>query len=262
MNFADSMYQGLCRRILTEGVEQPNRTGVSSISIFGHQCTYNLMDGFPLLTTKKINFEAVVAELLWFLSGSTNINDLPKAYQFIWKPWAKDNGEVGPIYGSQWTNWNGHLNQLKEVIARLRSNPYDRRLVVSAWNADRLDDMALPPCHVMFQLKAYPPFLDLQMYQRSCDVPVGVPFNIASYALLLSMIAQEVGLVPRYFIHTLGDAHIYVDQVDGIREQLMRSPKELPTLVLPPKSLFEMTLEEIYVEGYDPHPFIRFPVAV
>lgn len=263
MNKNDLEYNALCRRILSEGVPQENRTGVPTMGVFGHQSVYSVYDCFPLLTTKKVNFEAVKAELFWFLSGSTNVNDLPKEFQFIWSPWAKPDGELGPIYGSQWVNWNGEgLNQIDDAINALKKNPSDRQIVVSAWNASKKKDMALPPCHVLFHLRAIGPFLDLLMYQRSCDVPVGVPFNIASYSLLLCMIAQEVGLQPRNFIHSLGDAHIYSNQVEGVIKQLNREPKNPPKLNIEKKPFWDLKASDIQILNYDPHPFIKYEVAV
>lgn len=276
MNNFDTQYLDLCKDILNNGELEETRTGVKSLSIFGRQITYDLREGFPLLTTKKLNFEAIAAELFWFLSGSTNVNDLPEKYQFIWEPWKKDkSGYLGPIYGKQWVNWEkdeqlypgggnytSSINQIDSVIDGLKFHPTSRRHVVSAWNVADLDAMALPPCHVMFQLKAYPPYLDMQMYQRSCDVPVGVPYNIASYSLLLSMIAQEVGLTPRKFIHSMGDCHIYENQIEGINKQITREPLEPCTLVLNNKPFWDLTLSDTRVDNYKSHPFIKFPVAV
>lgn len=275
MNKFDSRYLDLCKDILSNGELEDTRTGIKCLSVFGRSITYDLREGFPLLTTKKINFEAVAAELLWFLSGSTNVNDLPEKYRFIWEPWADDSGELGRIYSAQWVNWEkdehlypgggsytSSINQIDNVIEGIKSNPTSRRHIVSAWNVADLDDMALPPCHVMFQLKAYPPYLDLQLYQRSCDVPVGVPFNIASYSLLLSMIAKEVGLTPRRFIHSMGDCHIYENQISGIEEQIKRTPFNPPTLVLNNKDFWSTELPDLRVDNYTCHPFIKFPVAV
>jgi len=276
MNKFDSQYLDLCKDILSNGELEDTRTGIKCLSVFGRSITYDLREGFPLLTTKKINFEAVAAELLWFLSGSTNVNDLPEKYRFIWEPWADDSGELGRIYSAQWVNWEkdehlypgggsytSSINQIDNVIEGIKSNPTSRRHIVSAWNVADLDDMALPPCHVMFQLKAYPPYLDLQLYQRSCDVPVGVPFNIASYSLLLSMIAKEVGLTPRRFIHSMGDCHIYENQISGIEEQIKRTPFNPPTLVLNNnKDFWSTELPDLRVDNYTCHPFIKFPVAV
>lgn len=275
MNKFDSQYLDLCKDILSNGELEDTRTGIKCLSVFGRSSTYDLREGFPLLTTKKINFEAVAAELLWFISGSTNVNDLPEKYRFIWKPWADDSGELGRIYSAQWVNWEkdehlypgggsytSSINQIDNVIEGIKSNPTSRRHIVSAWNVADLDDMALPPCHVMFQLKAYPPYLDLQLYQRSCDVPVGVPFNIASYSLLLSLIAKEVGLTPRRFIHSMGDCHIYENQISGIEEQIKRTPFNPPTLVLNNKDFWSTELPDLRVDNYTCHPFIKFPVAV
>lgn len=275
----DYQYLDLCRDILDNGELEDTRTGVKCLSVFGKQITYDLRAGFPLLTTKKINFEAVAAELFWFLSGGTNVSQLPEKYQFIWSPWADNKGYLGPIYGKQWVDWVGlgaslespwadwrffpkHVNQIDSVIEGLKSNPTGRRHIVSAWNVADLDAMALPPCHVMFQLKAYPPYLDLQLYQRSCDVPVGVPFNIASYSLLLSMLAKEVGLTPRRFIHSMGDCHIYENQIPGVEEQLKRTPYTPPKLVIEDKPFWDLTLGDVRVENYKSHSFIKFPVAV
>jgi thymidylate synthase len=266
MNPNDQVYHDLCTRILNEGDYSQNRTGEPTVSVFGHLSTYSVLDSFPLLTTKKVNFEAVKAELFWFLSGSKNVNDLPQEFQFIWKPWAKEDGSVGPIYGSQWVNWTNscglNYNQIQDVIDRLKKNPTDRRLIVSAWNVDDISSMALPPCHVMFQLRAMGPFLDLMMFQRSCDVPVGVPFNVASYSLLLCMIAQEVGLKPRNFIHSLGDAHIYVNQIENMRKQLLRQPKNPPKIFIEKKPFWDLKASDVSLLEYDPHPFIKYEVAV
>ncbi len=274
----DINYLDLCHNVLEYGERQPNRTGVDSISLFGLQYKYDLLRGFPLLTTKKINFDLVKDELFWFLNSGYRMNlcNLPTEAKKLWKPWCEKfkgliPGDCGRIYGAQWTHWvrneydpeYGPINQIQDVIDALKKNPMDRRLIVSAWNPADLDDMCLPPCHIMFHLKATSSgFLDLLMYQRSCDVPVGVPFNIASYALLLHMIAQEVNMCPRYFIHSMGDAHIYVDQIDGIKEQMRRTPKPAPKLEMDRSPFWKLTTHDVRLVGYDPHPFIKFPVAV
>lgn len=255
-------YLGLLRDVLEHGEKRTDRTGTGTISLFGAQTRYDLRAGFPLVTTKKVLFPAVVRELLWFLKGSTNINDDLKQHTPIWDAWADENGELGPIYGYQWRNWGG-IDQISETIATLKTNPHSRRIIVSAWNVADIPKMKLPPCHAFFQFYVSgDKGLDCQLYQRSADLALGVPFNIASYALLMSMIAQEVGLTPRYFVHTLGDAHIYLNHVEGVKIQLEREPHPLPKLVLAQKPTLEMTFEDIALEGYQHHPFIKFPVAV
>jgi thymidylate synthase len=259
-------YLDLLRQVLEHGERRTDRTGTGTISMFGAQTRYDLRDGFPLVTTKKVLFPAVVRELLWFLRGSTNIHDDLHAHTPIWDAWADENGELGPIYGFQWRHWpdgtpNG-IDQITDVIQQIKTNPSSRRLIVSAWNVADIPKMKLPPCHAFFQFYVHDTWLDCQLYQRSADLALGVPFNIASYALLMSMIAQECKLQPRHFVHTLGDAHIYLNHVEGVKIQLSREPHPLPKLVLANKPTLEMTFEDISLEGYQHHAFIKFPVAV
>jgi thymidylate synthase len=256
-------YLDLVQQVLEHGERRTDRTGVGTLSLFGAQTRYDLRQGFPLLTTKKVLFSAVVRELLWFLRGSTNIRDGLTQHTPIWDAWADADGELGPIYGYQWRNWGGQgIDQIANAIETIRRDPGSRRNIVSAWNVADLPKMKLPPCHAFFQFYAQGSFLDCQLYQRSADLALGVPFNLASYALLLSMIAQECGLVPRYFIHTFGDAHIYLNHVEGLRTQLAREPRPLPHLQLAAKPTLEMAFEDISIKNYDPHPFIKFEVAV
>jgi len=256
-------YLDLIKHVLDEGERRDDRTGVGTLSVFGAQARYDLRDGFPIVTTKKVLFAAVVRELLWFLRGSTNINDDLTQHTPIWDAWADADGELGPIYGYQWRNWGGTgIDQIAQAIDLVKNDPTSRRNIVSAWNVADLPKMKLPPCHAFFQLYVAGDWLDLQLYQRSADLALGVPFNIASYALLQSMIAQETGKQPRYFIHTLGDAHVYVNHVEGLMTQLAREPLPLPRLVLADKPTLEMTFDDIRLEGYQHHPFIKFAVAV
>src|ERR1043165_5978423 len=262
-------YLALLRNVREHGERRTDRTGTGTISLFGAQTRYDLRQGFPLVTTKKVLFPPVFRELLWFLRDSTNINDDLKQHTPIWDAWADENGELGPIYGYQWRPWGaspenpGGIDQIKEVIDQIKTNPTSRRLIVSAWNVADIPKMKLPPCHAFFQFYVNDKSLDCQLYQRSADLALGVPFNIASYALLMSMIAQECGLSPRYFVHTLGDAHIYLNHVEGVKIQLSREPLPPPKLVLAPgKTTLEFTFEDIALEGYQHHPFIKFPVAV
>jgi thymidylate synthase len=268
-------YLDLVRHILENGEKKEDRTGTGTISVFGYQTKYDLRDGFPILTTKKILFSAVVWELLWFLKGSTNINDHLKEHTPIWNAWANEQGELGPIYGYQWRKWERfvwdeklkayqktHIDQIQAAIQMIKKNPQSRRIIVSAWNVADIDRMALPPCHAFFQFYVTNGRLDCQLYQRSADVALGVPFNIASYALLLSMVAQECDLTPGIFVHTLGDAHIYLNHIDGLTEQLKRTPKPLPQLKLNKKPVLEMTFDDISLLNYQFDPFIKFPIAV
>ena len=260
-------YLNLAEEVFTRGHLREDRTGVGTLSLFGTQHRYRLDNGvLPLVTTKKVNFKAVVAELLWFLSGSTNINDLDSK---IWNEWADKKGELGPIYGFQWRHWGasstGYLgiDQISNVIESIKDNPYSRRHIVSAWNVEDLPVMALPPCHLLFQFYVRDDrFLDCQLYQRSADIALGVPFNIASYSLLTHIIAQQVGLEAGEFIHTIGDAHIYLNHQDGIQKQLMREPRGCPTVEIADKPIFELTAEDIKLSGYNPHPSIKFEIAV
>lgn len=258
-------YLDLVKHVLEHGERRADRTGTGTLAIFGAQTRYDLREGFPLVTTKKVLFPAVVRELLWFLRGSTNIHDDLAQHTPIWDAWADEQGDLGPIYGYQWRNWGGQgIDQIQQAIDTIQKDPTSRRIIVSAWNVADLPKMKLPPCHAFFQFHVGGDgtFLDLQLYQRSADLALGVPFNIASYALLQSMIAQECGLTPRHFVHTLGDAHVYLNHVEGLKTQLAREPFPLPRLVLAKKKTLEMRFEDIALEGYQHHPFIKFPVAV
>jgi len=260
-------YLDLLRHVLEHGERRTDRTGTGTLAVFGTQTRYDLRDGFPLVTTKKVLFPAVVRELLWFLRGATNIHDDLHEHTPIWDAWADEHGELGPIYGAQWRNWGGQgIDQISDAIATIKRDPRSRRIIVSAWNVGDLPKMRLPPCHAFFQFYVGQvnerQFLDCQLYQRSADLALGVPFNIASYALLMSMIAQECELVPRFFIHTLGDAHIYTNHVEGVKQQLERTPFPLPRLVLANKPTLALRFEDIALEGYQHHAFIKFPVAV
>lgn len=261
-------YLDLLQRIKTEGVKKEDRTGTGTISVFGHQMRFNLEDGFPLLTTKKLHLKSIIHELLWFLKGDTNVKYLQENGVRIWNEWADENGDLGHIYGYQWRSWpdynGGHIDQISEVIETIKNNPDSRRIIVSAWNVADLPNMNLPPCHAFFQFYVADGKLSLQLYQRSADSFLGVPFNIASYALLLMMVAQVTGLEVGDFVHTLGDAHIYNNHFEQIKEQLSRDPRKLPRMVINPdvKNIFDFKYEDFTLEDYDPHPHIKGVVAV
>ncbi|MGR7997463.1 MULTISPECIES: thymidylate synthase [unclassified Xanthobacter] len=261
-------YLDLIDRILREGARKDDRTGTGTLSVFGHQMRFDLGAGFPLVTTKKLHLKSIVHELLWFLAGDTNIRYLKDNGVSIWDEWADAAGELGPVYGHQWRSWPNPdgpaIDQIAQVVADIRRNPDSRRLIVTAWNPADVPKMALPPCHCLFQFAVAEGKLSCQLYQRSADVFLGVPFNIASYALLTHMVAQVTGLAPGDFIHTLGDAHLYLNHLDQAREQLARSPRPLPRLLLNPAvtDLFGFQYADVAFEGYDPHPHIKAPVAV
>jgi thymidylate synthase len=261
-------YHQLLERILQDGVRKDDRTGTGTLSVFGHQMRFDLAEGFPLVTTKQLHLRSIIHELLWFLTGDTNVRALQANGVSIWDEWADANGDLGPVYGHQWRSWakpdGGSVDQIAWVLDEIRRNPDSRRLIVSAWNPADLDRMALAPCHCLFQFYVAEGRLSCQLYQRSADVFLGVPFNIASYALLTAMIAQVTGLTPGDFIHTLGDAHLYVNHLEQARLQLTRAQRPLPRLVLNPgvTSLFDFRFEDVAIEGYAPHPAIRAPVAV
>ncbi len=261
-------YLNLLQHILDNGVEKRDRTGTGTQSIFGYQMRFDLASGFPLVTTKKLHVRSIIHELLWFLRGETNVGYLRQNGVTIWDEWADENGDLGPIYGCQWRSWptadGGVVDQISRVVDRIHSEPDSRRLIVSAWNVGELPKMALPPCHVLFQFYVSESRLSCQLYQRSADVFLGVPFNIASYALLTMMIAQVTGLGLGEFIHTFGDAHLYLNHLDQARTQLTRRPRELPTMGLNPdiRSVFDYRFEDFLLENYHPHPRISAPIAV
>ena len=261
-------YLDLIERILSRGTVKQDRTGTGTLSIFGHQMRFDLGEGFPLTTTKKLHLKSIVYELLWFLSGDTNIKYLNDHGVTIWNEWADGAGELGPVYGKQWRSWHGPdgdvIDQIADVLASIRRDPNSRRLIVTAWNPADLDRMALPPCHCMFQFYVAEGRLSCQLYQRSADVFLGVPFNIASYALLTLMLAQVTGLAAGEFVHTLGDAHLYLDHLEQAKLQLTRTPRPLPTMRINPAAtdLFAFRYEDFLLEGYDPHPHIKAKVAV
>ncbi|MEM8496966.1 MAG: thymidylate synthase [Pseudomonadota bacterium] len=261
-------YLDLMRHVLDHGADKEDRTGTGTRSVFGYQMRFDLQQGFPLLTTKKLHMRSIVHELLWFLSGDTNIEYLKDNGVSIWDEWADDNGDLGPVYGSQWRNWplpnGGHIDQISQVIEQIRSNPDSRRLIVSAWNVADVDSMALPPCHLLFQFYVANGKLSCQLYQRSADIFLGVPFNIASYALLTMIIAQVCDLEPGEFVHTLGDAHLYSNHMEQAVLQLNRSPHDLPTLVINPdvSNVFDFVFADFVLNDYQPDPHISAPVAV
>lgn len=261
-------YLDLCRRILAEGVTKHDRTGTGTISVFGHQMRFDLSEGFPLVTTKKLHIKSIIHELLWFLKGDTNVRYLQENGVRIWNEWADENGELGPVYGKQWRSFEGPdgaaVDQIQWVVDEIKRNPDSRRLVVSAWHPAELPKMALPPCHLLFQFYVAEGKLSCQLYQRSADTFLGVPFNIASYALLTHMMAHATGLQPGDFVHTIGDAHIYLNHVEQVKEQLTREPKPLPQLKINPAvtSIFDFSFEDFEIVGYDAHPHIKGEVSV
>ena len=261
-------YLSLLNRILTEGATKTDRTGTGTMSVFGNQMRFNLADGFPLLTTKKLHLKSIIYELLWFLRGDTNVHYLQEHGVRIWNEWADENGDLGPVYGHQWRSWpdynGGTIDQIQNVLDLIRNHPDSRRMIVSAWNPAEVEQMALPPCHCLFQFYVADGKLSLQLYQRSADTFLGVPFNIASYALLLQMMAQVSGLEPGEFIHTTGDTHLYLNHLDQARLQLTRTPRPLPKMRINPdvKNLFDFHYEDFQLEGYDQWPHISAQVSV
>lgn len=261
-------YLNLLNHVMNHGDKKNDRTGTGTLSIFGYQMRFDLSEKFPLLTTKKVHLKSVIYELLWFLKGSTNIKYLQENGVSIWDEWADEHGDLGPVYGSQWRSWRTHdnrsIDQIDKLITDLKTNPDSRRLIVSAWNVAEIENMKLPPCHCFFQFYVANNKLSCQLYQRSADIFLGVPFNIASYALLTLMIAQVVNLKPGEFVHTLGDAHIYSNHFDQVNEQLKREPKELPTMHINSnvKNIFDFKFEDFKLSDYDPYPLIKAPVAI
>jgi len=268
-------YLDLVQHVLDNGEEKGDRTGTGTISVFGVQKKYDLREGFPMVTTKKVRFDAIVRELLWFLRGSTNINDDLTQHTPIWDAWADEDGELGPIYGYQWRSWpdfrlneetgqweKHHIDQIAQAIDMIKNNPNSRRIIVNAWNVADVPRMALPPCHMFFQFYVVNGRLDCQLYQRSADIALGVPYNIASYAVLMHMMAQECGLEAGIFTHTIGDAHIYTNHIEGLKLQLQRTPKPLPTLKMADKSFWDLTFEDFNLENYEHDKYIKFKVAV
>ena len=261
-------YLSLLNRILTEGHQKGDRTGTGTLSVFGHQTRYDLQDGFPLLTTKRLHLKSIIYELLWFLRGDTNVRWLQDHGVRIWNEWADENGDLGPVYGHQWRSWpdyrGGTIDQIAQVEEMIKRNPNSRRMLVTAWNPAEVEDMALPPCHCLFQFYVADGRLSLQLYQRSADTFLGVPFNIASYALLLQMMAQVTGLQPGEFVHTTGDTHLYLNHLEQARLQLSRTPRPLPTMRINPdvKSIFDFRYEDFELENYDPWPHIAAEVSV
>jgi thymidylate synthase len=261
-------YLELMRHVRDNGTRKEDRTGTGTLSVFGYQMRFDLADGFPLVTTKKVHLRSILHELLWFLKGDTNIRYLHDNKVSIWDEWADENGDLGPVYGSQWRSWptadGRHIDQVSQVIEQIRNNPDSRRIIVSAWNVGEIDNMALPPCHAFFQFYVADGRLSCQLYQRSADIFLGVPFNIASYALLLQMMAQVTGLEPGDFVHTFGDAHLYLNHLEQTDLQLARTPHALPRMHINPevKDLFAFTFDDFELQGYDPHAHIKAPVAV
>ncbi len=261
-------YHDLLNHVLAHGNKKEDRTGTGTVSVFGYQMRFNLAEGFPLLTTKKVHLKSIIHELLWFLQGSTNIQYLKENGVSIWDEWADENGNLGPVYGYQWRNWpkpdGTHIDQIAQVVNAIKTNPDSRRLIVSAWNVAYVDQMKLPPCHAFFQFYVADGRLSCQLYQRSADIFLGVPFNIASYALLTMMVAQVCDLQLGDFVHTLGDAHIYSNHMEQVQEQLSRTPRALPTMRINPdvKDIFSFKFEDFTLENYDPYPAIKAPVAV
>lgn len=261
-------YLDLLNRIMTEGTQKGDRTGTGTISIFGNQMRFNLEEGFPLLTTKKLHLKSIIHELLWFLNGDTNVKYLQENGVRIWNEWADENGELGPVYGHQWRSWpdynGGTIDQIQGIVDQLKNNPDSRRMIVSAWNVAEVERMALPPCHTMFQFYVADGRLSLQLYQRSADTFLGVPFNIASYALLLQMMAQVSGLKAGDFIHTTGDTHLYLNHLEQAKLQLTREPRTLPKMIINPdvKNIFDFRYEDFQLTDYDPWPHIKAEVSV
>jgi len=261
-------YLDLLKHVMENGVKKEDRTGTGTLSVFGYQTRYNLEDGFPMVTTKKLHLKSIIHELLWFLSGDTNIKYLKENGVRIWDEWADENGDLGPVYGYQWRSWPApdgrHIDQISNLIEMIKKNPDSRRLIVSAWNPALIDEMALPPCHCLFQFYVADGKLSCQLYQRSADIFLGVPFNIASYSLLTLMIAQVCGLKPGEFVHTLGDAHLYSNHIEQAREQIARKPFGLPEMHLNPHvtNLFDFKFEDFELVGYEAHPTIKAPIAV
>lgn len=261
-------YLQLLQRVLDEGVHKEDRTGTGTISVFGHQMRFRMSDGFPLLTTKKLHLKSIIYELLWFLSGDTNVKYLQEHGVRIWNEWADPDGSLGHIYGYQWRSWpdydGGHIDQIQEAVDTIKNNPDSRRIIVSSWNVADLSRMNLPPCHTFFQFYVADGKLSLQLYQRSADIFLGVPFNIASYALLLKMMAQVTGLQEGDFVHTFGDAHIYNNHIEQARLQLTREPRPLPKMIINPevKNIFDFKYEDFTLQDYDPHPHIKAEVSV
>ena len=261
-------YLDLMRYVRKSGTEKGDRTGTGTLSVFGYQMRFNLEEGFPLVTTKKVHLKSIIYELLWFLKGSTNIDYLKEHGVSIWDDWADERGELGPVYGAQWRSWptqdGDSIDQISEVINQIKTNPNSRRLIVSAWNVSQIDNMALPPCHALFQFYVAEGKLSCQLYQRSADIFLGVPFNIASYALLVLMIAKVTGLTPGDFVHTLGDAHLYLNHLSQVDEQLKRKSFPIPKMQITKEvtNILDLEYEDFYLEGYESHPHISAPVAV